>query len=88
METLELDPGPGPGAEARLDALLAGRPETVCVALRVAEASRPGPGDLRRVGELALLVRRAGHRVVLRGAGERWRVLLELTGLAGALPVE
>ena len=86
METLELDLHPG--ARARLDALLTERAAPVRVALRVAEVARPGPADLRRVGELALLVRRAGHRVVLRGAGERWLLLLELTGLAGALPLE
>ncbi|MFC8723071.1 hypothetical protein [Kitasatospora sp. NPDC057198] len=86
METLEI--GLDPGAGARLEALLAGRTETVRVALRVGEVARPGPGELRRVGELALLVRRAGHLVVLRGADERWLLLLELTGLAGALPLE
>ncbi|BAJ26164.1 MULTISPECIES: hypothetical protein [Kitasatospora] len=87
METLELDLSPG--AEARLDALLAGRAgHPVRVALLVGEVAGPGPGELRRVGGLAVLVRRAGHQVVLRGAGERWRLLLELTGLAQALPLE
>ncbi|MEV7218240.1 hypothetical protein AB0O31_34735 [Kitasatospora cineracea] len=77
-----------PGAEERLAALLARQPRPVRVALLVAEVDSPGPGELERLGRLAAGARRAGHRVVLRGAGPRLRLLLALTGLAEALPVE
>ncbi|WP_033214577.1 hypothetical protein [Kitasatospora phosalacinea] len=86
METLEL--ALHPEAEARLDALLAGPVRPVRVALLVGEVARPGPADLQRIGRLAVRVRRAGHQVVLRGAGPRLRLLLRLTGLDEALPVE
>ncbi|GLW73956.1 hypothetical protein Kpho02_62540 [Kitasatospora phosalacinea] len=87
MENLEivLQPGVDEERAGELLASVAGREGAVRVVLVVGE---PGAGELRRVGRLALVVRRAGGRVVLRGAGERWRVLLELTGLAEALPVE
>ncbi|MFF4345455.1 hypothetical protein ACFY00_36790 [Kitasatospora sp. NPDC001540] len=87
MENLEIVLRPGVDEE-RAGALLAsvaGRGGALRVVLVVGE---PGAGELRRVGRLALVARRAGGRVVLRGAGERWRALLELTGLAETLPVE
>ncbi|MEU3499147.1 hypothetical protein ABZ747_37390 [Kitasatospora cineracea] len=86
METLEIEPRPG--AEEHLAALLARQPRPVRVVLLVAGVGSPGPGELDRLGRLAAGARRAGHQVVLRGAGPRLRLLLELTGLGEALPVE
>ncbi|QKW23768.1 hypothetical protein HUT16_35875 [Kitasatospora sp. NA04385] len=86
METLELALHPDP--EPRLAALLAARASPVRVALLVADLHRPAPADLQLLARLALAGRRAGHRMVLRGAGPRLRLLLRLTGLAEALPVE
>ncbi|RKE17059.1 hypothetical protein [Streptomyces sp. TLI_171] len=88
METLEFAASPHPGAEERLAALLGGRTGPVLVALLVADVRQPAPRDLQLLGRLAVLSRRAGHQVVLRGAGPRLRLLLDLTGLAEALPVE
>ncbi|MFJ1753337.1 hypothetical protein [Kitasatospora sp. NPDC088134] len=88
METLEFAPHDRPRAEQRLADLLAGHAAPVRVALLVADVRQPAPGDLHLLGRLAVLARRAGHQVVLRGAGPRLRLLLDLTGLAGALPVE
>ncbi|MFJ5234702.1 hypothetical protein ACIQBJ_32990 [Kitasatospora sp. NPDC088391] len=88
MENLEFAPSDRGGAEQRLAALLHGRTAPVRIVLLVGEVRRPGPGDLGLLGRLAVLGRRAGHQVVLRGAGPRLRLLLDLTGLAEALPAE
>ncbi|KDN88130.1 hypothetical protein [Kitasatospora cheerisanensis] len=88
--TVEFDVPPHhaarPALEAHFTALLDAHDPPVRIALLVGNVQRPAPGDLHRLGRLALLARRTGHRVVLRGAGPRLRLLLDLTGLADTLP--
>jgi hypothetical protein len=89
-DTVEFDVPPQhaarPSLEAQFAAVLAAHRPPARIALRVGDMLRPAPGDLHRLGRLAVLARRAGHRVVLRGAGPRLRLLLDLAGLADALP--
>jgi anti-anti-sigma regulatory factor len=54
----------------------------------VSGLDRPGPTELDQLARLRLAAARDGHPLVLRGAGERLRLLLELTGLAELLPTE
>ncbi|OKI99120.1 hypothetical protein [Kitasatospora sp. CB01950] len=89
-DTVEFDVPPQhaarPSLEAHFTALLAAHHPPATIVLLVGNVLRPAPGDLHRLGRMAVLARRTGHRVVLRGAGPRLRLLLDLTGLTDALP--
>lgn len=62
-------------------ALLDARPAARLVICDVAALERPRPADLDQLGRLRLATRRRGCDLVLRNAGLRLRLLLELTGL-------
>ncbi|MGW4383040.1 hypothetical protein [Kitasatospora sp. NPDC004531] len=89
-DTVEFDVPPQhaarPALEEQFSALLAAHRPPARIVLRVGNLLRPAPGDLHRLGRLAVLARRTGHQVVLRGVGPRLRLLLDLTGLADTLP--
>ena len=71
----------GASAAERAEALLAASPGTRLVVCDVAALLRPGPADLNQLGRLRMATRRRGCGLVLRNAGVRLRLLLELTGL-------
>jgi hypothetical protein len=69
-------------------ALLDAFPGARLVICDVAALVRPGPADLDQLGRLRIVTRRRGCGLVLRHAGLRLRLLLELTGLDEVLVCE
>ncbi|MGW7595051.1 hypothetical protein, partial [Streptomyces rubiginosohelvolus] len=87
METVvfslrSLPPGSGPVLAGRLAALLTARPGAAVVACDVSALDRPCAADLDHLARLGLAARRGGRDFVLRGVGDRLRLLLVLTGFA------
>lgn len=72
---------PGERVADQVAALLDGLPDVRLVVCDVTALVRPGPADLHQLGRLRLVTRRRGCGLVLRNAGLRLRLLLELTGL-------
>jgi hypothetical protein len=92
VDTLVLAIGPSlaPADAARLAARLRAVPhghhpaEVVC---DVGAVTDPSLGDVEALARLQLAARRLGYRIRLRGASDRLRELLALTGLDGILPL-
>ncbi|MFE2430326.1 STAS domain-containing protein [Streptomyces sp. NPDC059373] len=92
MDTLVLAIGPtlAPADAARLAARLRAVPRghhPAVVVCDVAAVTEPDLGAVEALAGLQLTARRLGYRIRLRGASDRLRELLALTGLDGVLPL-